>query len=227
MKCAIMQPTYLPWAGYFNLISQVDTFVFLDDAQYQKNSWHNRNRILLNKSVHWITVPVKKSSLNQTILTSSIDNTQSWRKKHIKKLQQTYAKSPFSGNVMEICQKLESAKVNNLAELNIEMICWVMSKLDIDTKIMLASGMEITMRRTNTIIEILKILKADTYISPLGSTDYLKEDDFIKKTTVELFFHDYASEPYHQYKADIFTSHLSIVDVVANLGWCGAKQYVG
>ena len=102
-----------------------------------------------------------------------------------------------------------------------------MSKLEIDTKIMLASGMEITMRRTNTIIEILKILKADTYISPLGSTDYLKEDDFIKKTTVELFFHDYASEPYHQYKADIFTSHLSIVDVVANLGWCGAKQYVG
>ena len=143
MICAIMQPSYLPWAGYFNLIATSDVFVLLDNAQYQKNSWHNRNRILLNQSAHWITVPVKKSSLNQTILNSKIDNSQSWRKKHINQLQQTYAKFPFSGSVVEICQKLESAKANNLAELNIEMICWLMRKLGIDTKIMLSSEMNI------------------------------------------------------------------------------------
>ena len=67
MKCAIMQPTFLPWAGYFNLIAEVDTFVFLDDAQLQKNSWHNRNQILLNHKKHWISVPVKRSNLGQTI----------------------------------------------------------------------------------------------------------------------------------------------------------------
>ena len=75
-----MQPTYLPWAGYFNLIAQVDVFVFLDDAQFQKNSWHNRNRILLNHGTHWITVPVNRKALSQTINKSSVDEKQNWKK---------------------------------------------------------------------------------------------------------------------------------------------------
>ncbi|WP_370302900.1 WbqC family protein, partial [Rheinheimera baltica] len=54
MKCAIMQPTFLPWSGYFNLMASVDVFVFLDDAQFQKGSWHNRNRIPLNGKPHWL-----------------------------------------------------------------------------------------------------------------------------------------------------------------------------
>ena len=73
MKCAIMQPTYLPWPGYFNLISKADVFVFLDDAQFQKNSWHNRNRILVENKPHWITVPVKHKSLDQKINETEIE----------------------------------------------------------------------------------------------------------------------------------------------------------
>jgi hypothetical protein len=86
MICAIMQPTYLPWAGYFNLISQSDVFVFLDDAQFQKNSWHNRNRILVNHLPHWITLPVRHAALCQTIRQTELDDSKNWRRKHIKLL---------------------------------------------------------------------------------------------------------------------------------------------
>ena len=60
MKIAIMQPTFLPWIGYFKLISEVDTFIFFDDAQYSKSSWHNRNRILVKNHINWLTLPIKK-----------------------------------------------------------------------------------------------------------------------------------------------------------------------
>ena len=125
MKCAIMQPTYLPWAGYFNLISQVDTFVFLDDAQFQKNSWHNRNRILLNHSSHWITVPVRRVALNQKIHETKIDSS-AWRTKHQRLLQQTYAKHPFIDDILEICEALGKAKIDNLAILNISLIQFIL-----------------------------------------------------------------------------------------------------
>ena len=63
MNCAVMQPNYFPWAGYFNLINKADTFVFLDDAQFSKSNWHNRNSILVKQKKIWITVPLKKSKL--------------------------------------------------------------------------------------------------------------------------------------------------------------------
>ena len=76
-----MQPTYLPWPGYFNLILKSDSFIFLDDAQFQKNSWHNRNRILVSQKPHWITVPVKHNSLDQKISETKIVSSHSWAKK--------------------------------------------------------------------------------------------------------------------------------------------------
>ena len=60
MKCAIMQPTFFPWSGYFCLINEVDKFIFLDDAQFSKGSWHNRNKIFLANKVSWLTLPIKK-----------------------------------------------------------------------------------------------------------------------------------------------------------------------
>ena len=81
--CSIMQPTYLPWAGYFNLISSSDFFVFLDDVQFSKQSWQNRNRILIGDKMHWLTVPVLRENLKDKIYKIKIDDTRNWRKKHI------------------------------------------------------------------------------------------------------------------------------------------------
>ncbi|MEI8087954.1 MAG: WbqC family protein, partial [Paludibacter sp.] len=175
--CAIMQPTYLPWAGYFNLIAQADVFVFLDDAQFQKNSWHNRNRLLVNHVPHWITVPVKRNFLGQRINETEIDSTQNWRVKQSKLLQQTYSKHPFPKDVQSICSVIEQNAIEHLAEFNIFLIRWVLNQLDIQTEIQLSSEMSVEGKRTDRLIELLQQVHADCYLSPKGAMDYLEKDE--------------------------------------------------
>ena len=226
MICAIMQPTYLPWAGYFNLISQSDVFVFLDDAQFQKNSWHNRNRILVNHLPHWITLPVRHAALCQTIRQTELDDSKNWRRKHIKLLQHTYCKHPFLNEILDVCNILEQENFDNLAELNIKIIIWFLKKLEINTKVCLSSQMDLEGKRVTRIIRILQQLKADTYLSPNGATEYLNEDRFVDQTAIHLTFQEFKPYPYTQYRHDSFESHLSLVDVVANIGWDATKQYI-
>lgn len=88
-----MQPTYLPWAGYFHLIGTVDKFVFLDDVQFERRSWQSRNRILLEGREHYLTVPVRKASRSELIKNIAIDNDQEWRKRHLQLLRQAYLKT--------------------------------------------------------------------------------------------------------------------------------------
>lgn len=226
MIAAVMQPSYLPWAGYFNLISGSNLFVFLDDAQLQKNSWHNRNRILVNRSPFWITVPVKRKSLSQSINGSMIDKSKNWNQKHIKLLHHTYSKHPFSKEALEVCSVLEQGDFINLADLNIRLIKWFMHKLDIRTKIYLSSELSIEGNRTERLVDILEDLKAKQYLSPVGAAEYLNLDGFEEQTEIALKFQDYSPKPYPQSRQDDFVSHLSIVDVVANIGWKAARQYI-
>jgi len=226
IKCAIMQPSYLPWAGYFNLIAQVDAFVFLDDAQFQKNSWHNRNRILVNQLPHWITAPIKRESLSQTINKSSFDNKQNWQQKHVKLLKQTYSKHPFSEDVFPLFEFIENCDSKNLADLNIRLIKWVMMKLDIKTDCFLSSELDVSGKRTERIIKILEKLNADIYLSPEGSAEYLELDDFSSKSSTKLTFQSFEPKLYSQHLQDKFESHLSIIDVVANIGWKKTKKYI-
>lgn len=226
MKCAIMQPTFLPWAGFFNLISDVDIFVFLDDAQLQKNSWHNRNRILVNQSAHWISVPVKREKLSQTIAETKLDDSQRWRSKHVKLLQQVYSKHPFSKDILELCEILQKDDSSHLAELNIRLIRWFLLKLEIPTTTFLSSDLNIEGKRTERIIDILKKLKASSYFSPKGAEEYLDEDGFLEQKVIKLEVQNFESLPYYQHKKHEFESYLSIVDVLANLGWPATKKYI-
>ena len=92
MKCAIMQPTFIPWAGYFNLMSQVDNFILLDDVQLEKQSWQTRNLLLINGKAKWISLPVKRFSLSQTINRTVFFDTDRWRGKVMRSFEQNYAK---------------------------------------------------------------------------------------------------------------------------------------
>ena len=104
--CVIMQPTYLPWLGYFDLIRQSDIFVFLNDVQFSKQSWQVKNRIKnLNKKL-MITIPVKKSSLSTKIDMVLIDNTKNWKKKHLKSIYLAYKKSEFFDEIYPIIENV-------------------------------------------------------------------------------------------------------------------------
>ena len=93
LTCVVMQPTYLPWSGYFNLIAQADVFVFLDDVPFSKgskNAWQNKNRILLQGKEHVLTLPTIRSHLGQSLNEVLVDERSKWRKKHLLTLRQAY-----------------------------------------------------------------------------------------------------------------------------------------
>ncbi|KQL48735.1 hypothetical protein AN963_02745 [Brevibacillus choshinensis] len=228
MRCAIMQPTYLPWAGYFNLISQVDFFVFLDDVQFEKQSWQSRNRILLNETYHFLSVPVRHVSLTQKIGEVECEDKHKWREKHVRMLKYTYAKHAFHDEMYEATFDLiQDRSITRLADLNIQLIKRFSHLLGLKALFVLSSTLPIEGKRSNRLFHICQELGCDEYVSPVGSADYLQKDGvFDQSSPVRLTFQNYQLSPYAQKGASEFVSHLSVVDVLANLGWDQAREYV-
>lgn len=229
MKCAIMQPTYLPWAGYFNLISMVDCFVFLDDVQFEKQSWQSRNRILLQGSQHLLAVPIEKAALSTVINKIKISERRgNWRRKHWMTLVSAYRKALFGKQLLELLEPFYNSDYNetNLSCLNQNIIKGIAQSLGINTCFINASSMCISGERTIRLISICKKLMANIYLSPLGSTNYLEADGFSEQREVALEFQSFTPYPYVQYGAIEYISHLSIVDVIANIGMDNARKYI-
>ena len=227
-KCAIMQPTYLPWSGYFNLIYNVDIFIFLDDAQYSKGNWHNRNRILNKSEVTWITIPVKKHKLNSRINEINFHSAKDWKKQHANLIKECYHKHPFYSDVEEILTLLKSSRHNILSELNMDLIKFICQKLSFKTLFYKSSDFKIVeKKRTDKIINLLENFQITHYISPQGSRDYLLEDNFLDKTNINLEFNNYIPNEYSQnFNKNSFFNKLSFIDVLSNLGWDMAKKHV-
>ena len=227
MKCAIMQPFFLPWSGYFNLMAQSDVFVFLDDVQFEKCSWQSRNRILVNKHEFWLTVPVQKMKLSTNIKDVLISDKVDWRNKFVRTLRQSYGKHPYGADIVDIVEMhLLRKDLSNLADLNIELTCAISGKLGIRTKCVRASAIACRGKRTGHVLAICEKMASTEYISPIGAKEYLEQDGFQEMTDIKLTFQQFSPGRYQQYRSDDFVSHLSIVDVVANLGWHGAQKYI-
>lgn len=226
MKCAVMQPAYLPWAGYFNLINQVDVFVFLDDAQYERGTWQNRNRVLVAGEPHWLTVPVIRELLGAQINAVHTDETSSWRRKHLQLLRQNYGKHQFGMEMLQIGDIICDQSLAVLADLNIRLIRFCCDRFGIKTRCVRTSAMDIRGKRTERLIKICEEFDCDEYVSPPGAAEYLAADRFVEMTRTRLRFNEYIPEPYPQRGTEKFVSHLSIVDVVASLGWHQAGRYV-
>ena len=228
MKCSIMQPTYLPWSGYFNLIYNTDVFIFLDDAQYSKGSWHNRNLIINNSKKKWITIPLKKNKLKTNLNKIYLYDLEEWKKDHISLLRQSYIKHPFYDSLEEIFNFFLTLKTNILSELNISIIKFICEKLLITNKFIQSSHLEVKKQeRTDKLIDLLENFNVTEYLSPHGSMAYLLKDNFNYKTKINLKFSNYKTREYPQHSSkNSYHDKLSIIDIIANLGWSGAKDYI-
>lgn len=229
MKCAIMQPTYLPWSGYFNLIASVDQFVFLDDVQFERQSWQSRNRILLQGREHLLVVPVERAPLTTPI--SKIVTSQrreNWRATHWKTLKSAYSKCRYGSELLELLKPFYTEDLNNtgLAYWNSRIIEGIANALSLETAFLWSSCLGCGGNRSQRLIAICETLGVDIYLSPRGAQDYLEDDCFCRATQVSLEYQAYTPRAYSQYKINSFISHLSIVDVIANLGFEGTRAYV-
>lgn len=226
MRCAIMQPTYLPWAGYFNLIGLVDAFVFLDDVQFERQSWQSRNRVLVNGQPHWLSVPVCKTALDTRIKDIVIDDRKPWRRKHINMVSQSYGRCPHKDDLKPILGVISDTENVFLSDLNRKIIRTACGYLGLSPKFSLSSDLGVAGGRTARLTAMCRVLECNEYFSPPGSADYLAKDADFSVDDVTLRFQSFVPKPYPQVGSRDFISHLSIVDVVAHLGWSGAADYV-
>ena len=216
----IMQPTFLPWLGFFDLIDQADFFVFLDSVQFEKQSWQQRNKIRTHKGLEWITVPVLiRGRFGQLIKDAQINQVK-FPHKHIKQIRQNYNRAPyFKTYDEELCDVLRKGGEDlSLCNLNIRIIKWVSSKLSLSTQFVRSSELDTTGKRSELLVNILKKLNTHMYLSPLGSLNYIKNEyHFFHENKITFFFNNYVHPEYNQtYRP--FIPYASIIDLLFNEG---------
>lgn len=215
MKVAIHQPQYLPWPGYFNKILQCDIFVFLDDVQYKKNEWQNRNKIKTATGEQWLTVPVHYK-FGQKINEVKIDNKIFWFKDHLKSIKINYSKSIFFHEFFPYVENFLNKEYEKLVDVNIESVKMILFYLGIKKKIVLSSDLQVEGEKTQRLVNICKKLKADVYVSGIGAKDYLEIEEF-KKNNIKVVFQQYTTPEYPQLFGK-FIPNLSIIDMIFNTG---------
>ena len=214
-KISIHQPVYLPWLGFFNKIALSDIFVFLDDVQYEKNGWQNRNKIRTSDGDMWLTVPVKTKFgmyLNQV----QIDNTSNWISKHKKSIMQNYSKSNYFNSYWNEFESIYNKKFKNLIDLNLNLIQLLLSEFGISTKLLFSSDFHVEKQGSDRILEICKILGCNHYLSGEGGMNYLNIDDF-NKQNIEIEFQHFSHPIYKQVYSN-FVPAMAAIDLLFNEG---------
>ncbi|NQT32156.1 MAG: WbqC family protein [Candidatus Omnitrophica bacterium] len=198
-------------------MDQVDVFVLLDDVQYKKNEWQNRNKIRNAESWQWITVPVIYE-FGQLIKDIKIDNHGSWRSKHLKSIELNYSHAPFLEEHLPCFKETLSKEWELLADINIEFIHRIKEALGISTELCVSSSMNIQTASTERLVDICKGLKADTYLAGAGGAEYMDVDLF-KKNGIGLEFQNYTHPKYPQaYKG--FQPNMAVIDLL----FCRGKE---
>ncbi len=214
---AIMQPAYLPWMGYFELMARCDDFIILDDVQYTKQDWRNRNRIRTKDGWCWLTVPVRKGGLNSPLNKIAISDHSKWAQKHLQSIAQNYRKAPFFDEIYAILEPVLSESPPLLCDLTIRLIRDFAAYLGITPKIHLASQMRYhSDGPVERILALCKAVKADVYYTGAAAADYLNPQ-ILRDKGIETVFQDY-QHPHYTQGYPGFESHMAIIDVLMNHG---------
>src|SRR5690554_3124730 len=228
-KVAIMQPYFLPYIGYFQLINYVDTFVVYDEIQYTKKGWINRNRIWKNGDFDYITLPLKKDSdylnINQRTLSDDI-------KRHIEKtfnkIKATYSKAPFYNETIPVISEILSFNDKNLFSFIFNSILLINKHLDIGTTLVSSSNVEKEnikgLKGEKRVLAICKQLQATHYINPIGGVELYSKSNFNNQNLYLQFLHS-DSITYTQF-GNSFVPSLSIIDVLMFQGKVKTKNHL-
>ena len=230
MKLAIMQPTFNPWLGYFDLIDYVDEFVFLDAVQLARRSWQVRNRLKINNKEYMFSLPIKKEkSRDETILKDTRISFENYDfiSKINTLLLKNYKKTKYFNELQDNIYNILSYKTEYLCEYNINFIKEVSKLLDINTFFSKASSLEnLEGNKGDLILNICLNKSCKEYISALGSKEYLnKYLEKFKKNNIDIFYQDYNHPPYNQI-GENFISQLGILDLLFNEGLEASKQII-
>lgn len=227
MRVAIMQPTYLPWLGYFNLMAQADRFVFLDDVQFSRQSWQQRNRIIEGDALVWLSVPVQTGGrAGQEIRDVVIAETSPWRRKHLGRIAAAHARAPFGGEVSALVSDVLNRTECSLCALNISLIRAIAGYLGLDTPCVMASDLGVAGGRSERLLAMCRHLGGTRYLSPAGARDYLDADDVFANEGFPVSFQTFRPRPY-RFAAPLLAGEFpSILDALAWIGPDATKALI-
>mgnify|MGYP005653775919 FL=1 len=212
---SIRQPGYLPYLGFFKKIQSVDEFIFLNDVQYSRGDWDNRNKIRTTEGSLWLTVPILNNSkklLNEV----TIDNSSNWIYKHKSAIKHNYENSPFFDKYWNHIEEILDKSYTKLLELNIALINYFISVLKIKTKIIFSSDLNLDSTGSEKLLDICKNCNAQIYLSGELGTNYLNEKIF-EKEGIQVIFEKFIHPTYSQ-KFEEFIPNMSIIDLLFNEG---------
>jgi len=216
--CVVLQPGYLPWLGFFEQMAQADEFVLLDDVQYDKHGWRNRNRVKGPAGPVWLTVPVRAGGLDRPrICDVEIDATQRrWAAKHLGTLRACYTGAPHFDRLYPQMEALLRHNWRLLVELDIALLALLCERLALRRPIHRSSTLGVAGDRCARLVEICRGIGCDRYYSGGAARDYLDVALF-ERAGIEVAFQDYGHPQYPQ-RHGSFIPQLSIVDLLFNCG---------
>lgn len=217
-----MQPTYMPWVGYFAMIDEVDVFVFLDDVQLNKRSWQTRNRIKeYDGKELMLTMPLLKKRRDETRICDSEFANDDWRAKHLVSIKQNYRKSAFFEELFPWLEKVYSYDTRFLSDFNINMIVSICEYLGIETNMIKSSDLSDTPgKKDELLLNICKKKGINVYLSAKGSSEYIEKDrpgGAFFESGIRIEYQNYAHPVYNQ-KGKEFMPYMGIVDLLFNCG---------
>jgi hypothetical protein len=221
-RVAILQSNYLPWKGYFDLIRRVDEFIVLDDVQYTKNDWRNRNRVKTAGGVRWLTIPVL-AKFGQTIEEARVRDGK-WALDHFRTVSQAYARSPWFRPLSGLLESAfaRAGEMTHLSAINRHFLELVCSLLGIATP--LTRSFPVEGQKTDRLIALLRATGADDYLSGPSARAYLECDKF-RAAGIGLSLIDYEGYPEYPQLFPPFEHAVTALDLVLNVGAEEAPRY--
>lgn len=214
MKVGIMQPYFLPYIGYWQLMNAVDMYVVYDDVNYITGGWINRNRILVNGQPKYITIPIVDASQNRLINETKIDINSKLLGKNLKMIELAYKKAPFFNDVYPLIEEILNCKKEDIVSFIMNSFKIICGYLDIRTELMLSSSIQKdrSLCGQDKILAICEQLGASQYYNAIGGQALYSYSNFNKKN-MELNFVRTKDIYYRQFKNE-FQGSLSIIDVL-------------
>jgi hypothetical protein len=212
----ILQPSYIPWRGYFDQIRRADTFIFYDDVQYDKHGWRNRNQIKTATGKKWLTIPVHSGGVTGGVPIKDvrIDWSKPWAETHLRSLTGAYSKAPFFRKYMPLLEAFYERRDAHIAELTIATTVQLARELGfVNTQFVRSSELHgIDGQKTSRLIQILLQVGATHYISGPSAKDYMEAEAFENAgISLEYMTYEYPEYPQLYPPYDPFVSILDLL----------------
>ena len=217
-RVAIVQSSYIPWKGYFDLINLVDEFILYEDRQYTRRDWRNRNRIKTPQGSQWLTIPVEVKGRYEQRIDEAMISDPGWADSHWKTLVQNYSPAPFFDDYRErleaLYRAIDDPRLSAVNRAFLEELCAI---LTIETKLSSSTDYGVSGAKTPRLVSLCLAAGATAYLSGPSARAYIEENLF-EEAGVELEYMDYSGYAEYPQLHGPFDHAVTVLDLLFNTG---------